>query len=58
MPQFVSQAMNDETAHQIQIDHGYDYDRSIKKGFARVYSDLDCSVRARDQNKPMYAPEM
>jgi hypothetical protein len=41
-----------------QIDHVYDYDRAIEKGFSQMYSDLDCSVHAHDQNKPMYTPEM
>jgi hypothetical protein len=45
-----------ETAHH--IDHAYDYDRVIEEGFSRMYSDLVCSVHARDQDKPMYTPEM
>jgi hypothetical protein len=41
-----------------KLDHDYDYDSSLKHGYLEMYSNLNCWYHARDQNKPMYTPEM
>lgn len=55
-PSLASLPTKIETSYK--LDHDYDFDWSLKHGFSRMYHVLECSVHARDQNKPMYTPEM
>jgi len=57
-PTIASPPQLKHTDSSFKLDHDYDYDSSLKKGYLEMYSDLNCWYHARDQNKPMYTPEM
>ncbi len=58
VPQRTPKNTPPQTKSIYQIDHKYNFDRAMKRGFGRMYDDLNCYDHATDQNKPMYTPEM
>jgi hypothetical protein len=57
-PTIASSPQPKPTDSSFKLDHNYDYDSSLKNGYLEMYSNLNCWYHARDQNKPMYTPEM
>lgn len=57
-PSMASPPQSKFSDSSFKLDHEYDYDWSSRNGYLDMYNNLDCWYHARDQNKPIYTPEM